>query len=369
MSLSYSAITNSGRASLPSVESWSTNNNIIRDPPKSIHTRKVDKVGENTFINEYIEEGSDRANEAIKVYARGTNPFVSVSYSGEGVNNAGQYSGSITGGINSGTQARLPYTVMKDGAFRPPILTQEDLLPLSRLPRGVTSQKSTPSSIDYSKKLVQPKGADKTYEVHSNIIRVLGVEPTKVLKKEYSASKPYDVKYVIQPTLAKSATSGMRTMDIKQQNVQTPSNCLADNVTAYDITSNKSDSTKTSHLVDIIDQYQTPVKNIVSYSVNAPRSGNEKTEYIHDAVKLQRVLPQHESRTNTSDPTVYKQMPQSNTLQLKRNVPVAEFCGNKVERTGIDHTQRTVNLPAKIQPGGFQIPGQVPSYLYTTIPK
>ena len=38
--LSYSGITNYGKATLPSVDSWGTNMNILKDPPKSITTRK-----------------------------------------------------------------------------------------------------------------------------------------------------------------------------------------------------------------------------------------------------------------------------------------------------------------------------------------
>ena len=53
----------------------------------------------------------------LNVYARGVNPMVSVSYQ-----NYGSGAGSV----------KLPYRIMKDGAFRPPIKTIEELLPLSR---------------------------------------------------------------------------------------------------------------------------------------------------------------------------------------------------------------------------------------------
>ena len=43
MSLSYTGLTNYGKTALPSVESWGTNMNILRDPPKSIMTRKQNK--------------------------------------------------------------------------------------------------------------------------------------------------------------------------------------------------------------------------------------------------------------------------------------------------------------------------------------
>ena len=55
--LSYSSLVNSGKVTLPSVDSWGTNMNIIRDPPKSITTRRRDKVGENSDILKMIDKG------------------------------------------------------------------------------------------------------------------------------------------------------------------------------------------------------------------------------------------------------------------------------------------------------------------------
>ena len=134
--LSYSGLVNHGKIGLPSVDSWGTNMHILRDPPKSITTRRIDKVGETSSITQMIDDSDGRSSEAIQVYARGVNPFVSVSYNNYG-NNGGQTYGGITeGGRQS---AKLPYRIMRDGAFRPPVLLQEDLLPLSRMPRSLTS--------------------------------------------------------------------------------------------------------------------------------------------------------------------------------------------------------------------------------------
>ena len=133
--LSYSGLTNHGKVTLPSVESWGTNMNILRDPPKSVHTRKIDKVGQTSNITSMIDDSTDRASEAIMVYARGVNPSVSVSYNNVG-NNGGQSSGALAG-LNNTQAAKLPYPIMRDGVFRPPVLKQEQLLPLSRQPRGM----------------------------------------------------------------------------------------------------------------------------------------------------------------------------------------------------------------------------------------
>ena len=51
---SYSSIVNNGKVTLPSVDTWGTNMNIIRDPPKSIMTRRRDKVGENNDMLKMI---------------------------------------------------------------------------------------------------------------------------------------------------------------------------------------------------------------------------------------------------------------------------------------------------------------------------
>lgn len=100
---------------------------ILRDPVKSIHTRKHEPVNMSD-VTYMVREQDDRINEAISYYAKGVNPMVEVSYS----NN----SGSITQGPNVPNgfiqETKNPYKIMKDGAFRPPIMTQAELLPLSR---------------------------------------------------------------------------------------------------------------------------------------------------------------------------------------------------------------------------------------------
>ena len=125
--LSYSSLINSGKVTLPSVDDWSSNLNIMKDPPKSIMTRRRDKVGENSDMLKMIDN-SDRSSEAILRFARGVNPSVSVSYSNNGLS---------TQGFNN-LQSKLPYTINKDGDFKPPVQAPQDLLPLSRLPRNTT---------------------------------------------------------------------------------------------------------------------------------------------------------------------------------------------------------------------------------------
>lgn len=149
MSLSYSGIVGYGKYNLPSVESWGTDNNILKDPPKSIMTRRKDKVGTNSMITQDIEMSRDRIAESILAYPRGVNPMVGVSYNGQG--NAGIHSGQAL--LTRGQQAKLPYRVAMDGAFRPPVLAPVDLLPLSRMPRLVTTVHCSINNPDFRKKL------------------------------------------------------------------------------------------------------------------------------------------------------------------------------------------------------------------------
>ncbi len=149
MAISYSGLTNYGKSSLPSVESWNTNNNILRDPPRSITTRRIDKVSENSFFTQELQDSSDRIAEMITAYPRGVNPMVGVSYSGNSNGGIGRGQALLYGN----RQAKLPYRVMDKGAFRPPILAPVDLLPLSRMNRNTTCINPTIYKPDYSKKI------------------------------------------------------------------------------------------------------------------------------------------------------------------------------------------------------------------------
>lgn len=218
MSISYHGIVGygSGRVSLPSVDTWGNNMNILRDPPKSIFTRKIDKVSETSEITQMIQDSGDRACEAINVYARGVNPMVSVSYDNYG-NNGGQRSGNLSQqGLNvnggSGRQAYLPYRIMDKGAFRPPIKDQRDLLPLSRLPRVWTSSFSQPGFADFSKKAMCPSDIGEDYRGVKSTEQMLKgcVRPTATYQIETPVLENYEVKYVIKNPVSVPAFSGIQ---------------------------------------------------------------------------------------------------------------------------------------------------------------
>lgn len=241
MAFSYSALNNYGKSGLPSIESWGTDMNILRDPPKSIMTRRINKVGETSDITSMIDDSGNRACESIREYALGVNPMVSVDYSNAG-NNGGQRSGGIT--VGGQGAAYLPYGTAKDGAFRPPVMMQEQLMPLSRLPRNSTTAFSNPAFPDYAKKLMTCGDAKDYRQVKTDTLKV-SVRPTAVYRVEKPISEPFEVKYVIQPSLHTSAHSGRRTMDHTTQHVKEPSKVInhdnihafaQSNVASYDLT-------------------------------------------------------------------------------------------------------------------------------------
>jgi hypothetical protein len=202
MAFSYSGLKTYGKVSLPSVESWGTNNNILKDPPRSITTRRIDKVSENSFFTQELQDSSDRIAEAISAYPRGINPMVGVSY---GNSNAGNLSGQAL--LYRGQQAKLPYRVMNAGAFRPPVLTPVDLLPLSRMPRNTTKINPIIFSPDFSKKITcseekralttrRPKVRDMTTSMYFKIEKPAEGATSHATKELSTYSVTGNVKYL-----------------------------------------------------------------------------------------------------------------------------------------------------------------------------
>lgn len=179
--ISYDCLSTSRKVTLPSVESWGTNMNIMKDPNKGIFTKRKDKVGETQEVLLAQEDSGDRISECINVYARGVNPMVSVSYDNYGNN----------GGASSRSHFRkqgvkLPY---KPEVFIPPVLRQEDLVPLSRLPRNWVYAFSNPSMPDLlnersctsSKNCIETRHPQFELETNKQYI--------KELPKDYSMKK------------------------------------------------------------------------------------------------------------------------------------------------------------------------------------
>jgi hypothetical protein len=390
--LSYSGLTNYGRVTLPSIETWGTNMNILRDPPKSVMTRRINKVGETSSITQMIDDSANRSCEAIQVFARGVNPSVSVSYNNYGNNGGGGHSGSLAGLsapiAGSGRQAKLPYA-RRGGAFRPPVLTQEDLLPLSRLPRVWTSAFSQPGFSDFSKKARSCGSAQETKEVKNQTLKAC-VKPTAKYIVETPIPEPFEVKYVIQPSINTSATSGIRSMDITEQQVKKPTKEIDNNPlhadayakqvdpsryvynssfnseryiqdsNSHEVNTNNSSNKHHTNIDEILDLADLPIQDIRITSFTAPKTRGERTDYVHDDIELSRNLPEYQSKTNKFDRSKYKRNEYTNSIELSRNVPSGSFSSNVIGRGASDHGSRTARLIPKIQPGGYHNSGQKP---------
>jgi hypothetical protein len=396
--LSYSGLTNYGVATLPSVDSWGTNMNILRDPPKSIMTRRKDRVGETSAITETIDESGDRTAEVIQVYSRGVNPSVSVSYSNYGNNGGGGQSGSLTGlsqnftrlsGATANTQSFLPYRIMAyDGNFRPPInrLKPQDLMPLSRQPRAWTSQFTSPGFADFSKKLRNPTEACNTREVITDKLNT-SVRATEYKRIETPIEQPNETKYSVQDVMNISANSGKRTQDLTEQYVIDPSsgtiinnplqaNAVANKSTSQNFVNNNTFNTDNyiqdanSHLVNsnLSGNKQTNIEDIINidtdkhiqnvhiinHTAHKTRDG-DGTKYIHNDLEKTKVLPSYQATTNIGDSRIYKNVSHSNELELSRNVPsiLYENIG-KVQRTE-DPNGKQKSIKETLNPGGYLV--------------
>jgi len=394
MSVTYSGIVGfgSGKVTLPSVDTWGSNMEIQRDPPKAIYTRKIDKVGETSEITQMIQESGDRFGEAVMVYARGVNPMVGVSYDNNG-NNGGQRSGGalsagmVAGGGNSGKQSFLPYRVMNAGAFRPPILDQRDLLPLSRLPRVWTSAYTQPGFADFSKKAMFPGSDLDTQGVRKPTDTLKAyARPTAVYQLQTPVVEPFEVKYVIKNPLHVSGFSGIDPHAKFNGQLGDPSKQIVDEPLRPEVHLNYSgqkvdgeatlDTEKYTHTPLQGEYSSNASRNIQSTSIEelyrmdtadktkeqlkisytAPQSSYDKVEYMHQDLELERRLPEHQARTNTGRNDRYQNPHQDSSSEriYTANRPSPSITTNVGGYQRTEDMNREYHLRPTINPGSFE---------------
>jgi hypothetical protein len=407
MSINYSAITNhKARVTLPSVEMWGNDFSILKDPPKSIMTRRINRVGETSGITSMIDDSGDRSCEAILEYQRGVNPFVSVSYSN-----------------SDGTPTKLPYSVNKDGAFRPPVVGPRELMPLSRQPRNWTTAFSKPGFADFSKKMEVCKPAEKTREINNNKLNC-SIRPTAVFQLETPISEPFEVKYMIQNPLKTSVTSGTKTLDYTQQHVIEPVKGIDyDNMHAYaqsnlsieayknsskfdpnrylqdylttNAETNVSDPSKyfnenqfdpdrylqdnlnanaetnpslthiqVTPIEDIFDLSEVKTQNTLHSDYKTPVQGLQQHNiYDHSDIELNRNLPEYYANSNINQ-NIYKATDYVNSIQLDRKMPIATAQSNPGTNTvniNEEIMSKKYSLAPKINAGGFDGRSSMPT--------
>lgn len=375
----------SEHVTLPSVESWGTNNNILRDPPKSITTRRIDKVFQNTDITNLVDDSGDRICDGINVYARGVNPMVSVSYDNNS-NNAG-----ISSTLTNRVQARLPYPVMEGSAFRPPIYTQRDLLPLSRLPRAWFSTMTTPGFIDFSKSQQKPDN----YRAIKDILNIYDIQPNKTANIDKPLVENFKMLNAINDKhISVNANAGFHSTylsnytkenadvykgindnsinafaqsnvgqdgvshnlegvsidqnryihnhlnhqaysNVSSNNSQNLSNIhmntskYLQNTTSIESVSNVSADISSKGLNELYDNGRVSIKdNMIQYNKDA--GINPGYTFLGDIAKpvLEMRNPQYEVQSKVSDSRIYKRIEHENKLEFERNTPLTNFKTN-----------------------------------------
>lgn len=306
MSVSYSAITNYGKFTMGSADGWGTDMNILKDPPKSIMTRRIDKVGQTSQIVEAIDQSENRNAECIRVYQRGINPMTSVSYQ--------NYTGT---GIN-GVAASLPYKVHSD-AFRAPAVSQYDLLPQSRLPRIWTSAFTKPGFVDFSKKM------------------------------ESCASNP-EIKYKMQPTRTINyRTTEKAPTDQTKQEVIVPHKFNDKEMLKVAAQTNVSSALSNGIIIDDFELPSYMTKDVLQGEYNTTKTGLTKTEFIHDNISLTRALPQAKAETNLKK-NEQKMLNHEYMRPLEQNRPSVEASTN---RAGVGETNMSSRDAHILQKPGF----------------
>lgn len=380
MSISYSGIIgHTAKATMPSVSNWKTNMNIIRDPPKSITTRRINKVGETSEITLMIDGSGDRVAENINLYPRGVNPMVKVQYSNNGTsggqvrqaNGASQNTNSIV----YGGAGKLPYRIMNDGAFYAPIMTQFNERPLSRLPRAWTYAFSNPGMPNY---LSNARCQDSKWEraIRDSVMNV-DVKPTATYKMEKAMVPDEVVSGIEQEVLRQDINNNKGYMDITQQQVMIPQNNINNNKIneAYAKTQKGSRFTKSGETRVNVEKFTIPnpirgqqttnrgrdfmmtpieeMKNIktkdnlnvsAKTNISSKSSGGDKfmhSEFIYNDTNL----PKHNftaNTTGTGDTTInnsreYNLTPKINANQARgdyrsqQNIPVLQRAGSERE--------------------------------------
>lgn len=423
MSLSYSGITNYGKVTLPSVSGGLGSLHVVKDPPKSIHTRRKDRVGQTMDHVQMIEDSSSRASESIRQYALGVNPMVSISYSNHG-NNGGQ------GLLNRDSSAynRSAYNPYSLGAagfqFRPPVRKPQELLPLSRQPRTNTTFSTNPEMIDWSKRLACPSANDLKKEIIMNTLRI-SAQPNEKFVIEKPIEEPFEVKYVIQNPTRVSTSAGMRTRDIKDRgdvlvprggieettlnayaqanvsdgrtyltefdvftdkyiqehqtsNVQTNKGRRMDNTAddmdldmnvyikdkiSSNISTNKGiriNNLAGEHEDIDIGMYIKDKVTHIDYVVPSILSKETDHMHAHNNRYLQRSLPQTSAYSNITK-NVHKVTTIPKELELEPKTPLASAQSNAVYGSYRNESSRDKYLPPRTHRGGFDNAGFIPS--------
>ena len=319
--LSYSSLVNRGKVTLPSVDSWGTNNNIKRDPPKSIMTRRIDKVSDNNDIVKMIDS-SDRSSEAILRFSRGVNPSVSVSYTNHG--------GSLQNFGNQ--QSFLPYRINKDNDFHPPVQAPLDLLPLSRLPYDNVEVFTKPSMPHFTKELDNSRNQKATNTVKQQIISAsVAVPRTYMLQKPFQEAFEMSKNSINDASINVSGHSGkIAYSDRTVQNSDViPSRTISDHLHVSAQTNKNDRNMRDKKHYEDVDFTQIKTNDVKLIEYTTTFKGNEKTEMVHENFEFERNIPEYEVYSNIKMSSQKFNTNIHKDLELERNVPEYELYSSK----------------------------------------
>ena len=386
--ISYDMVKPSRKVTYPSVEDWGTNMNILRDPPKSIHTRRINKVTETQEIELMQDASGDRISEMIMVYPRGVNPMVDVQYSNYGTSGGQSRQADGLSSVNSflsGNPApgtKLPYRTMNEGAFRPPIFMDFNTVPLSRQSRPWTYAFSNPGMPNF---LLESTCLGKDWEkaVKKNVLHT-NVRPTTTLKIEKPSEPTYEVRNVISNPIRCSASAGMKAMEWTTQDTIVPQNhinnkymqiiantqlgsnktvqgtlenvekdlnkYIIDKTLQGNLCSNKSDNIRKTSLDEIAD-LQISLKDPLNSNVNSNLSrANGEQGYNHKDLEYSKNLPYYQTNTNNNGGTTEINTKSSVTPILNRNAPFSYVQAANIAALGDTEQNncKSYNLPPRL---------------------
>jgi hypothetical protein len=243
------------------------------------------------MVDVEIDTSSERVAESIRVYPRGANVMVGVSYNNQGAQRGGQ-------------QAKLPYRVMRDGVFRPPILRPVNLLPLSRLPRNNTKVDPIAYTTDFSKKIICP-GSAKDYRSVKN----------ELLQVETTAAKGQPIRVPVQVGVGQNIVHERIYADAETQKTQRVERPVE---------------------VGVRQTIQTPL-NAEAYSnikyFNYAQHA-ETVKYTNDSVHSSRI--QYTSQTN---PSQNRHVQQESTVSYRANPKLQAQAQTNVKARASKHTR------------------------------
>jgi hypothetical protein len=306
MAISYHGIIgNKAKVTLPSAEGgWYKNKNILRDPPKSITTRRIDKVNQDGSLNEMMYHNGDRIAENINVFARGVNPMVAVEYTSQG-------------GAAVGAPGKLPYRIMNGGAYRPPQFRQEQLLPLSRQNRNLTSSYTNKAYADFSKTIMcgATRCASSMRQIKEST--KIEVKPTKTMNIQMPVKEHFELKYIVEnPTTTSASTNKRAKSNLQMINRQNVKEALKE-INQYTHTAGIQSQSHQNYIHGEVELQ----RNIPAFSASTTKTSSMKKTLAPDyQMLLNRNTPQYITTTAKSS-DIHKRVEADNDIVLDRNLP------------------------------------------------